>query len=252
MADVNIAKSSTLPLKVWDKIEIIVDSGDNTKQGVYTSRIEEINEEWMITSRPDFVGGNQLLSDGQYVYVQFNMPDALYRFGARIKSLGAEHQNSIAISNFGKMERVQRREFVRINLRLEMQYCLVKKSGENIKYGPWKQARSTNFSAGGMLFPSNEDIGKDDIILIRIKDYGAGDSILPHLLLASCRRVLKIEDEEFTGVMFIVKEKLHEYFTSKEFIDLPLHVDKFTLHMREKMVYYVFEEQINQRQKGLL
>ncbi|MFH2036173.1 MAG: PilZ domain-containing protein [Candidatus Zixiibacteriota bacterium] len=250
MVEVNVITKPGLPLQVWDKVEIVIDRNDN--QGIYISRVEEIHEEWLITSRPDFVGGSQLLNDDEQVYIQFNLPDALYRFSARIKSLGADQNYRVVLSNFGRLERVQRREFVRIDLHLEIRYCPIKKDSQNNQAASWNNSITKDFSAGGMLFPVENEINKGDLLLIRVKDYGSGDSVLPHLLLAECRRVIESGNKKLIGVKFIVKEHLFDYISKEELSGLPPQIDQFSRLLRNKMVFFIFEEQIRQRQKNVI
>ena len=53
------AQQIDFPLNIWDRVELLVGEGD--EQGIYVSRIEDVNSEGIVIVKPDFVTGNRLL-----------------------------------------------------------------------------------------------------------------------------------------------------------------------------------------------
>jgi c-di-GMP-binding flagellar brake protein YcgR len=243
---VTTVASNKIPLKVWDKIEIVVEK--RGRQGVYVTRIEEINRNSITATKPDFVGGNQLLSANDIIFVQFKRPDAMYRFGARMQ---ATPNNTIVITNFGSLERVQRREFVRIKMNLDIKYRVIKKGRTYLNEPYWYDATTRDISAGGILMSIDSgSVEKNDILLVRIEGYEKMG--IPRLATVLCCRLTRLDDGKFAGVKFITREAMAEYLSEKEISDLPPQVKALTTKTQNKMVHYIFNEQIEERQKGVL
>ncbi|UCD18121.1 MAG: flagellar brake domain-containing protein, partial [Candidatus Zixiibacteriota bacterium] len=136
-----------VPLKPWEKIQIVV-VGDRG-QGMYLSRVEDFNREGLVISRPSFVGGNKLLVAKAQVYVQFRRPDAMYRFAAKMRPLKAGYDSVMQLYAVGRIQRVQRRQYVRINYRTRLKYALLIRIPDNPDQFCWYVSQTRNFSAGG-------------------------------------------------------------------------------------------------------
>jgi c-di-GMP-binding flagellar brake protein YcgR len=237
-------------INVWDKVEIIFNEAD--KKGIYISRIEDIGKDFIIASRPDFVKGTGLLRDNSQIYVQYKRPDALYRFAANLKQISGDIDGSVRLSSLGKIERVQRREYVRIEKGLDLKYSVLKNSTSGFLLDQliWHESRSKNISAGGMLIKENSDIKEGDILLMRINEYEIIG--MPRFICTVCHRRITIDDFTYIGMEFITRKYLKTYFRSEEIKKLPPLVKRFDAHIQNKMVNYIFEEQIKERQKGLI
>ncbi|MEW5924016.1 MAG: PilZ domain-containing protein [Candidatus Zixiibacteriota bacterium] len=238
------------PLDLWDKIEIVIER--DGQRGLYMTRVEDIGPNKIIASKPEFVDGNRLLVENAAVYVQFRKPDAMYRYAARIKSRPGKDDTSVELHLIGKMERVQRRNFVRIDMKIGLKFSLLKKSDiSNALQDPcWHDSFSKNVSAGGMLMNVGEDVEKGDILMVRIGDNNITG--LPRLLTVLCCRIVSFREDRFAGVEFIKNENLHLYFTRNEISSLPSQIQQFDNNVQNKMVRFVFERQVKERQKGLI
>ncbi len=237
-------------ISVWDKVEIILNEAD--KKGVYISRIEDITKDGIIASRPDFVAGSSLLRSNVRVFIQYSRPDALYRFAATLRQLPGDIDGKVVLNSLSKIERVQRREFVRILKRADLKYSILKNpsSGFVLDQLTWHNSYSRDISAGGISLKVNDDVRDGDILLIRINEYDL--MRIPRFIAAICRRIFTIEDYRFGGMEFITKDNLLKYFRSEEIRKLPSLVKRFSDRIRNKMVRYIFNEQIKERQKGLI
>jgi c-di-GMP-binding flagellar brake protein YcgR len=243
-------QTNRLPLNLWDRIELVV--GREGEEGTYVSRVEDFNSQGLIITKPDFVGGHTLLTAHSKVYVHFMRPDALYRFSALLKTLPDHVDNKLLLHTFGQVERVQRRQFVRVDMRLDLKYALLKKSSGSLHMGDikWFNSYSSNVSAGGLLMKVDTPVQKDDLLLIKIGKYEMLG--IPRLLGALCCRIIRIEDGRFAGVEFITDRKLPKCFSQREIDLLPGQVKGFTTQIQNRMVKFIFEQQVKERQKGLI
>jgi len=246
---VKTTKSTDSPLQIWDKVEIVV--GDGRDQSVYVSRVEDINDSGIIITKPNWVMGGQGLTFNTTVYVQFKKPDAMYRFSAEMRPFGHKTKDLIRLYNFGRTERVQRRQFVRIRFVTKLRYWLFKDhDGKIYEEEKWKESLSEDISAGGILIRNNDDIAPEDLIVLRIRQY---DPIgIPPFVTARCCRLTKMNDIECAAMEFITADHLKDYFSMEEIRKLPPHVQKFNAQVQNNLVRFVFEEQVRDRQKGLL
>jgi len=237
-------------INVWDKVEIIFSKAD--KKGVYISRIEDIGKDFIIASRPDFIRGTGLLRDNSQIYIQYKRPDALYQFAANLKQIPGDTDGKIRLSSLGKIERVQRREYVRIEKAIDLKYSVLKNStsGFLLNQLTWHESHSRNISAGGILIRVNDDFKKGDILLMRINEYELIG--IPRFVCTVCHRQITIDDFNYAGMEFIKHNDLAVYFRPEETKKLPSLAKRFDVHIQNKMVNYIFEEQIKERQKGII
>jgi c-di-GMP-binding flagellar brake protein YcgR len=130
-----MAEAATLdrksPLKIWDKIEITV--GDDAGAGVYSTRIEDISQGILIAAKPHFVRGGRLLTAEAFVFIRFMRPDAMYQVSAKIRPLNGRKDGWVQLYSLGRIERVQRRDFVRIDKKIDLKYRLVKRKSADAK-----------------------------------------------------------------------------------------------------------------------
>ncbi|MBN2227409.1 MAG: flagellar brake domain-containing protein [candidate division Zixibacteria bacterium] len=223
---------------------------DEKDEGVYLSRVEDFNREGIIISRPTYVGGKKLLAANSQVYVQYRRPDAMYQFSAYMKPSGQYGDQTMQLYKLGNIERVQRRQYVRVNYRGKLKYALLKVIPNGMDQLSWHMSETLNLSAGGLLMSVDDDVEEKNLMLVRLDH--ASQVGLPGLVAAVCRRLVKHEERKFAGVEFITKESLNEYFSAADLKKLPTQIGQFNARMQNKLVRFVFDEQIRERQKGLL
>jgi c-di-GMP-binding flagellar brake protein YcgR len=243
------AGNKELPLNIWEKVELVV--GDDEHQGIYVTKVEDFNSEGIIITHPTLVGGNKLLTANATVYVQFRRADAMYRFSARMKPLNGSSHGDMQLYELGGIQRVQRRQYVRIDYKLELKYAMIKnESGFNNELR-WHNSQTKNMSAGGLLMKISGEIKKDDIMLVRIEENSRLG--IPGLVAVINRRFMRDEDDIiFAGVEFITSDELSMFFTAEEIKRIPSQVQKFTAQVQNKLIRFIFDEQIRERQKGLI
>jgi c-di-GMP-binding flagellar brake protein YcgR len=251
MTPIGLEKANKqLPVNLWDRVEVQV--GPEGAQGKYLSRVEDFTREGIIIAQPHFIGGGKLLTADSQVYVQFAKTDALYRFSAKIKMIPNNPTGQILLHNLGSAERVQRRQFVRVDMHLDLKYAFLKHFPSAIKWDElrWYPSCSANISGGGLLMRSDDNIQKDDLLMIRIAKY---ESLgIPRLLSAICCRIIRMDDEKYAGMEFILDRELKKYLSPEEINLLPSQIRGFNSNVQNRLVKFVFEQQVKDRQKGLI
>lgn len=243
-------KKNDNALNIWDRVEIIVGEGKDIS--VYISRVEDITGEKITITKPNWVRGGKGLTYSSLVYIQFKKPDAMYRFSASMRPLKSKSDELIQLYNIGKTERVQRRQFVRVHYNTRIRYWLFKKAeGQVFAEEKWRETISEDFSAGGTLLRNNADeIEQGDLIIVRVRQYDKMG--IPPFVAAICRRTPKAGETTMAGMEFITMDQLIKHFTTEEIKALPPHIQKFNIQSQNNLVRFIFEEQVRERQKGLL
>ncbi|MCK4632908.1 MAG: flagellar brake protein, partial [candidate division Zixibacteria bacterium] len=158
--DVHISLPQTeQPLAVWEKVEILV--GDDDQTGHYVSRIEDITNEGIIVSTPEFIDGVSRLREGCEIRGVITRDEAVYQFNARVKTFTVQGNKLYLLSGPSHFRRVQRRQFVRLELVRDLT-CAIIKSGKNAHYGgdelTWSDVRMINISGGGIMMKSKTEV----------------------------------------------------------------------------------------------
>lgn len=240
--------TSKVPVAIWEKIEIVVER--NGKKGVYLTRVEDIHGESIIASKPSFISGADILTSRCNVFVQFKKTDALYQSSARLAVIWDKSIGYVKISNFGPVERVQRREYVRIKKKCNIKYQIVVRQRKMNKDPVWYDSETKDISAGGVLLSINADVAVGDILLLRIRGYKKMG--IPRLICAVCRRLARINKKSYAGIEFLIDKKMAEYISKRVMSTLPPQAKRLSAEAQNKMVNYIFELQVQDRQKGLL
>ncbi len=243
-----VITNNEIPLEIWDKVEIVV--GDDKGQGIYVSRIEDFNQDGFIITKPDWIRGGKGLTFYSYVYVQFKKPDAMYRFSARLRPLNGKDSGQLQLFSFGRVERVQRRQFVRIRYTISLKYSIVKDSEGTAHQENWVSSMSEDVSAGGMLIRTQGEVSENDLVILRVGRFDVMG--IPPFIAGICRRKTRFNEQSVAGIEFLTDDTLHDHFSDAELAKLPPQLTKFNRHVQNRLVRFVFEEQVRERQKGLL
>lgn len=238
-------------LQVWDKLEILV--GDEPNRGRYTTRIEDFIGDDIVLSEPEYIKGGTLLRDKCSIVVIVTRDDAVYQFSAVISRIKGPHGNLYLINMPRRLSRVQRRRFVRVEVLKRVSFTLV----DEIKWedgwedkAQWHDAVCINVSGGGMLLESSQKIEDEKIILLKaVFFFEVG---LPLTIAALCRRTFSENGRFYTGLEFLLPDRLRRYFRTEELNRLPESVHMFDHRTQARLESHVFKEQIELRKKGLL
>lgn len=242
---------SNQPIRLWEKIEIVI--GDDVNTGIYVARIEDIVNEGIIVSNPEFVSGNTRLRDNCEVRGLLTRDDAVYQFYARIKKISIKGVQYFLLADPDNFIRVQRRQYVRLELFRDITYTVIKEdrndslTKQTLK---WQPAKTLNISGGGVLIKCQESIKRNVILLLKSKLFI--EIGLPVTISCVCRRNFKNNQNYNCGLEFIRCDRLLNYFSRSELDQLPESIRFFDHTAQNKLVTFVFQQQIDMRKKGLL
>lgn len=235
------------PLRLWEKIEIVVGEGDT--KGVYLTRIEDFTDDAIIVCNPEFQQGRTLLRNNCEVVVLVIKEDAVYQFYSQIMKVEKDGQQAHALSLPTEIRRIQRRQFVRIEMFSNIRYANLGSRDFGRKL-VWHQSACENISGGGMLICSDDNVEPPDILLIKTDLFAKLH--LPQPIAAICRRTLHKENRQYAGIEFIRADSLTHYLYGSELSNLPPSVVEFDHAAQNRLVTFVFQQQIDLRKKGLI
>lgn len=241
-------KNTDYPFDIWEKLEIVVE--EKGESGIYIARIEDFDNNGIVITKPEWIRGGKFLVSNTKVFVRFVKSDAMYHFPAHTKPFSDKTVDKLRLYDIGSIRRLQRREFVRIDYRTKLSYTIVNNLKEDNEEFSWFASQTVNISAGGLLIQNSNNIKEGDLVLLKMESYASMN--IPRFIVAFCRRLISKNESLLAGVEFIIAEKLHKYFKPEEVNRLPIQVKKFDIQNQNKMVRFVFEEQIEERKKGLL
>ncbi len=241
-------KNSDYPFDIWEKLEIVVE--EKGESGVYIARINDFDANGVVITQPEWIRGRKLLISNAKVFVRFVKSDAMYQFPARTRPLKGKMADMLQLYDIGSIRRLQRREFVRIDYLSKMTFTVLKNLNDANQEYKWLPSQTKNISAGGIMMQANNQIEAGNLLLLKINNYSAMG--IPRFVVAICRRIISEGEALFAGVEFVIAEELHKYFKPEELAKLPVQVKKFDIQNQNKLVRFVFEEQIEERKKGLL
>jgi c-di-GMP-binding flagellar brake protein YcgR len=238
-------------LRVWEPVEIVIGEGPDV--GRYRARIEDFINGGIVVTEPEFIGGKSLLRDRAWVTVSVCHQDAIYEFQSQIKQTSSMKGRHLVLTPPVQVRRVQRRRFCRVELVEKFSYISIgPDSGwqDFEKKDNWHQAESVDLSGGGMLARMNESLPVGQIVVIRLGLFKTLD--LPHLIAAECRRAFQRDGESLAGMEFLTADRLARRFSDQQLKQLPPAIRRFDNKAQDRLVSYVFNLQIEWRNKGLL
>jgi c-di-GMP-binding flagellar brake protein YcgR len=246
-----VALQNAQPLKVWEKIEILV--GDGADIGKYVSRIEDFINNGILVTQPEFVEGRTLLREGIAVTVRVTRDDAAYQFNSFIKQISSNNKKYLILSPPKNIQRIQRRLFVRVDMSDQVFYAnlvpVLAGSGDAVNL-KWQETNSLDISGGGILIRLQDEVKVRDLLLLRIGYFITCN--LPDYVVAQCRRTCKKNDHLCAGLEFVRADQLDRHLSRKHQKALPPEIRDFDYKAQDKLVNMIFHKQIELRQKGLL
>jgi c-di-GMP-binding flagellar brake protein YcgR len=240
-----------LPLQIWEKVLII--AGRGYEAGTYVGRIEDFTDGGLIVSAPEFISGSVLLREGMDVSVQVAREDALYEFETRISKETTSVPGQVWLASPQECQRVQRRLFVRVEWKDEIAYARIQ-GNEDWPLFPqcciWYKASMHDISASGLRVSAVTNVAVGDRFLLRLpRMKGQG---FPEYVFAVCRRSFTSGDGTHLGLEFVLEENHAELFGQQCAGVLPTATRGFTEATQNRLVVWIFQRQIDLRQKGLL
>lgn len=246
------ANIRSFAFQIWERLRL--KAGDDDRAGMYSCRISDIAEGYLVISRPFFEGGNSLLADTRAVTAFVARADAAYTFTARIKETEPQSPDTMYLVDMGPVTRSQRRRFVRLNITVPLKYRRVPRPISDtipLLTHDMTASHSINLSAGGMLISVSDDVKMDDFLILSLES--CRFTQLPRWILAACRYASVTESgDRVAGVEIILREDLPRCLSNSEARHVPDTLTLFDDKMQNSLVNELFEEQVIMRQKGIL
>lgn len=246
-----IKNSIPTELRTWDKLRILV--GEERDAGQYVARVEEIINGGVIITHPEFISGSTLLRNELPVIVQIAREDAAYQFHSRIRLHGSGATRRFILTPPRGIKRVQRRMFARVDFTTRVEYAPLPTGNDKMDWEQnegWCESNVVNMSAGGLLIISDDALRTGMLLALRLGDFRQAD--LPPNFLAVCRRTFSSEGERYAGLEFILVSEFGKHLSRGEISRLPESYKLFDRRMQDRLVNFLFQKQIELRQKGLI
>ncbi len=141
----------------------------DTRGRAYPSRVEDLEREMVTLAWPTDGGMRITLHLEESLYLSYTGTDAVYGIQGTIKQIIHEPVPLVRVRLFGRVERIQRREYVRVQANLPVELTLSSPVGD----GPVPAiahffARTLELSAGGMAIQHKESIPLGSLFDIRL------------------------------------------------------------------------------------
>ncbi|MEE9442123.1 MAG: flagellar brake domain-containing protein [candidate division Zixibacteria bacterium] len=245
-------KTTANKVQVWERLQIAV--GETGKEGIYSCRVMDIENRRLIISRPEFMYGDSLLANNRIVSVRFTRADAAYSFRARLKELHPKSPETMHLTELGRVQRLQRRRFVRLDKMMPVKYFVPKrpiKETLDISKVKYLDSKTINISAGGLLMTTEEKINLNTLMVIDLTHINIKN--LPSYVIAVCRQARHSDKRKWmTGVEFILAEDLPKFLRNPELSCIPDNLKDFYDRRQNELVSELFNEQLEMRQKGII
>ncbi|MCL4424588.1 MAG: flagellar brake domain-containing protein [Firmicutes bacterium] len=214
-------------LKVNLRVEIEVLRG--SYRGKYPSQVEEILPDRFSVSMPIFRGYYVPIPRGTRIWVSYVKDRAVYYLETEVLERHSGTVPHLVLALPDKVERVQRRHFVRFEVSLPAAYQVLPEEGKAAQPGEPVVARTADISGGGLLLVTRENLSPGTRLALIIS--------LPRVKIKAEGKVARlVQTQERRGVT--------EYFLGVGFTTI-------TDWDQDKIIGYIFEEQRKLRWKGL-
>ncbi|HVP06963.1 MAG TPA: PilZ domain-containing protein [Candidatus Acidoferrum sp.] len=244
-------RSTSPSLKVWERIEIRV--GDGPDAGKYVARVQDFLNGGVVITDPEFLGGSALLREDADVTILLTREDAAYQFHSQIKRISSRGKRQLILTPPRRLERVQRRLFVRVEMLREISWAPVKPHIDWGKYEEqleWHHGHTVDVSGGGVQLRMDQPIAAETPLIVKIGFFR--ELALSEVLPAVVRRTFQRHGERYCGLEFLATDQLPRYFRPEELAHMPLCLKQFDRNAQNRLVSYLFNVQIDMRKKGLL
>jgi c-di-GMP-binding flagellar brake protein YcgR len=236
-------------INLWQRLVLIVDKGG--KRSEFLTRLEDIRQNSFILEMPIRQSGNARLSKGDVVEVSYNSKNAAYTFKASIKDLFEGESNSIEVEKLTETSRVQRRQFVRLDISGDLDFRVLESpEGNQGSISQKFRGSLLNISAGGVLFETETRIEADSLLIL---DFTLKGHYQLNNILAVVKRVEASGDRIFIiGSEFISSENRARYGLQTLADFLPSGTGTFDENIQKLIVQFIYKQQVELRKKGML
>ena len=239
------------PLRVWEKIELQV--GDGPEAGHYLARIQDFINGGIVITDPEFLSGGLLLRENTAVVVIVRREDAMYQFMSTIKKTLGRGGRQFILSPPRRLERVQRRMFVRVELSSPLSYAQIVPLGDWQSYDDrlaWHQSRTYDISGGGTQFQADDELPVGTLLLLKLEYFK--ELQLPEMVVARSHRCFVADGGWRCGAQFVLADTLSAYLEPRQIAALPASIQRFNRNIQNRLSAALFNAQVELRKKGLL
>jgi len=193
------------------RIEISVLENSET---AFKSIIQGVGENTFTIQAPTKRGETLLLHNGDKVKISFFANGAYYFFDTMV--VGRVVERDIPLYRLAvpaDMERVQKRNYVRLDIVLEIHYqkqVASKETGELVPAGPKVQAFTRDISGGGMQFISKEQLAVNSLISIELQVADWKGRKKTVAVLGKVLRVERLESHQRRWSVGVVFDEINE------------------------------------------
>lgn len=234
-------------LKVWEKLRIVV--GEGNQAGIYEARIEDFINGGIIITAPEFQGGHSLMRNGAAVVVQITREDAAYQFNSEVR----QQAKKIILTPPRRLHRIQRRQFARVEYSSRVTAAHIRPDQDWEDYRDkltWHNGFTVDVSAGGVQTSGDCGLPKGALALLRLSLFA--EAGLDENVFGVCRRQYVHEGKHRCGIQFLLVHELKEFFPSSDLKRIPGELLRFESNAQDRLVNFLFQKQIELRQKGLI
>ena len=128
--------------------------------GRYSTRIEDIGEKLLLAA-PTHRGAIIRLSRGEPIRIEVLAEDGVYAFNTYVDFMSLEPVPAIGVSKPESLARIQRREFVRVDLNLPVKYRPLRPASQEPP--EYEEAHIVNLSGGGARILSYHPLDDKDM-----------------------------------------------------------------------------------------
>ncbi len=234
------------PLLIWEKLEIL--TAQDTNAGLYLARIEDFVDNGLVVTQPELIKGDILLRDNCEVTLQITKSDAIYQFQSTIQKRNVNGRWQYFLSEPKFLKRIQRRNFSRLIYSTAVEYTpfnAIYKSNQE-----WSRSFSWDISGNGILIETKDFVKQNSFLLMKIQLFDELNIKVP--VLGRVHRVILDNHTRLSGIEIIGSSEVMAFENNFPIKKVSNLTKNFNTQDQEKLISFIFNEQIKQRKKGML
>jgi c-di-GMP-binding flagellar brake protein YcgR len=241
-------------LELWEKL-VLQTARDDREYTFLTRVVDQMNEELIVEYPTATEGGGELMV-GDPVSASITRPDAVWAFKTKVLAKIQDRPPRMVLAAPKNLQRIQRRRFVRVDCFCPCKWIAVYqpdqgKDGEAL--GDMAEGTIYNISAGGVLMAADEPPATGSYLILRPR---AKDWPLPGWMpgRVAWRRPQQEEGkyEVEIGVDFREFDDMTKGWPESHLKKLPDDILNISQLVRQRLMQFVYQRQIELRKKGLL
>ena len=246
--------SEKIELELWEKL--VLQTSRDDKEFTFLSRVVDQFDDEVTIEYPTATEGGGVLLVGDPVHVTMTRSDAVWGFSTRVTAKIPEQPPRMKLAAPQRIERNQRRRFVRVDYLRPCKWRPVhsaEEGQESDAVGDVVEGTIINLSAGGIQLSTDEPPAKGQYLFVRPF---ADDWPLPGWLIGRIawkqRQQPESRHDFRAGVDFREFEEMTAGWPKEHVNKLPEDILNMSHVVRQRLMQLVYRKQIELRKKGLL